>query len=97
MRLLEEAFTATPPKLVPGKGYPYFHVLIDRFEWQFGSLAEIDVVVRTLSTRNLPNVRSLNWWVNRLPSGMTAWAKRQRIIRALRQARLAFQKEVGAP
>lgn len=71
-RILDEALSLWPPKPVPAVGYPMFHVRIDEFEWKFSSVAEIDLVIDTLSQRHLPNVGSLLWWVNRLPSGATA-------------------------
>ena len=95
-RLLAEALNPTPQRPVSGVGYPSFHVLVDGFEWRFASLREIDLVIDTLSQKHLPNVRSLAWWANRLPEGMMSWRHRQKITRALRSARSAFEKELAS-
>lgn len=82
------------PRVVPSKGYPYFHVLFDDFEWQFASLKEMDIAITTLSAKNMASVRSLNWWRNRLPGGRMSWRKRQKLVPALQTARKAFEHEL---
>jgi hypothetical protein len=68
------------------------------FTFQFQSIEQLDEVVRFFGvsvhpSSRLPNDTFEHWyqrWFERLPAGLTARPKAERILRALRRARRAF-------
>ena len=104
-----EATDFEPPlqPVVPGRGYPRFHVELDGFTFRFASLAELRECMRVLGQRVLPTSLALSeaWgtgagpnshWLSRLPATVTPWRYRERAVRYLGKARLAFEKEIGS-
>lgn len=92
-------FEPPAPSVVPGKGYPVFFVDFDGFVFRFSSLAEMDVCIRVLGQRNLPDVKS-EWsgrtgpgshWLNKLPGHVLPWTYRERAVEYLRESRDSFR------
>src|SRR5687768_11567648 len=92
---LAKAFEPSLPRPVPGKGYPYYHVEIDGFTFEFASLDEMDRCIATLSQKHLPSTDretsergtgSGKHWLNRLPAGVHAWRYRSKAVYYLRKA-----------
>ena len=97
-----EAFRPSLPRIVPGRGYPYYQVEVDGFTFEFASLDEIDVCIATLSQKHLPSTdRETSergtgpgkHWLNKLPAGVHAWRYRSKAVEYLRKARADFAKE----
>jgi hypothetical protein len=100
-----KVFEPPLPRPVPGKGYPYYHVEIDDFTFEFASLEEIDVCISTLSQKHLPSTDKQTderrtgpdkHWLNKLPAGVHAWRYRSKAVDYLRKARADFAKGSSA-
>ena len=90
------AYDPPLPKVVPGKGYPYYFVEFDNFTFEFASLDELDACVATLSQKNLPDTTQEteagktgpgSHWLNKLPGKTKSWHFREKAIKYLQEAR----------
>ncbi len=92
-----------PPALVPGKGYPLFHVEYDGMEFHFATLAELDVCAETLGGKLLPSGERLrldgvgpnSHWLSRLPAFVKPWSFREPAAAYLRTARVELERETA--
>jgi hypothetical protein len=101
---MAERFLPPVPAPVPGKGFPYFFVEVDRFTFEFASLQELDVCIDTLSKKMLPSThretqaRSTGpgkHWLNKMPGWTHPWRYRVNAVKVLREARQHFEQETG--
>jgi hypothetical protein len=71
------------------------------FTFQFQSLSQLDEALRYFNAKVHPSSRVPNdglehWfhrWFERLPAGLTASSKRERIVKALQRARASFASQ----
>lgn len=107
-----QATVFDPPRqaVVPGRGYPVFHVEIDGFTFVFVSLEEIRVCIETLGRKLLPRTTDLvakvyTWnctgggpnahWLSRLPKAVKPWKYREKAVAYLAEAFGEFESELG--
>lgn len=102
-----QATTFEPPlpAAVPGKGYPHYYVEVDRFTFDFASLAELDACVAVLSQKHLPSTEKETQvrgtgpnghWLNRLPAEVRPWRYREKAVKYLQEARKHLARETEA-
>ena len=102
------AFSPPMPSPTPGKGYPMYHIEIDRAELQFASLDELRVCIATLSQKALPSNMILSrkrgtgygpshHWLNRIPLRSMTWPYRQRVVKYLKSALEDFESKTPRP
>jgi hypothetical protein len=90
------------PVLVPGRGYPLFHVEIDGMDFVFATLQELDECIDVLGRKLLPASDQLRQgssgpnrhWLARLPAFVKPWKFREKAVAYLRAARAEFIDEV---
>lgn len=99
-----QVFEPPLPKVVPGKGFPYFYVVFDDFTFEFASLDELDACIALFSRKNVPSTDKEtqargtgpgSHWYNILPGRIKSWHWRSKAVAYLKQARAAFLHEVG--
>jgi hypothetical protein len=92
-----------PPALVPGKGYPLFHVEVDGMLFRFATLGELDACVETLGKKLLPSGDALrvstagpnSHWLSRLPGFVKPWSFREPAVAYLKKAREELVRELA--
>jgi hypothetical protein len=106
-----DTFHPPPPSPLAGKGYPMFHIEVDKVSFRFASLHELRLCIEVFSRRVLPTTAQLiresgrkgfsnHAWLGRLPKGTHSLRYRQKALPYLLKALLDFEKEVpnqGAP
>lgn len=101
-----EVFDPPRQKAVPGRGYPVFKVELDGFTFEFASLAEIRVCIKTLQEKLLPRTIDLSrergttlgpnsHWLSRLPADVMPWRYRKKAVTYLGKALVVFERETA--
>jgi hypothetical protein len=99
-----KVFNPPLPPVVPGKEYPYYYVEVDGFVFEFASLVEMDVCIRTLGQRNLPSTEKETTkrgtgsglhWLSKLPGEVLTWRYRQKAVKYLHEARANFERQIA--
>lgn len=96
-------FDPPAPRIVPGRGYPYFFVEFDGFTFQFASLEEMDFCIARLCQRHLPDTTPETvgitgpnaHWQNRLPKAVLSWRYRQKAVKYLAKCRMTFTRSLA--
>src|SRR4051812_30930461 len=87
----EKVFVPPLPK-VKSQGFARYYVEGSGAEFVFSSLDELSACVRILSAKQLPHSLPSAHWLNRLPGWLKSFARRQRIVDDLEEARRQFLK-----
>ncbi len=93
-----EAYNPPAPHRVPNKGYPVTCIEFDGIVLQFSSEAQLSDCIRVLSLKPLPTAKRLSairgsgagpngHWLSRLPAKLKSPKVRERLVRALIDAR----------
>lgn len=99
-----QRFTPPAPRVIPGRGYPYYFVEVDGFTFEFASLAELNFCVARLGQRHLPDTEPETqgqsgpspYWQNKLPKAVLSWRYRQKAVKYLHKCREEFARELAS-
>ncbi|MDP9353391.1 MAG: hypothetical protein M3P51_17865 [Chloroflexota bacterium] len=87
------------PRPVPDKGYPHYHVEVDRFTFEFASLDELDACAELLSREHLHSPYRLTrdsgsgyHRLSKLPGDVKSWRYREKATEYMRRARRDFER-----
>ncbi len=95
------AYDKPLPRPVPGKGYPHYHVQVDGFTFECGSLEELNTCVGLLGRKQLPSTYALtqdtisgpgSHWLSKQPGGVKSWRYREKAMRYMRRAQRDFER-----